>query len=170
MTTHTLTFEDHLALTELKARYFRAVDTHDWPVLRAIFLADAQFAGFRFGMDAGVETLIEGLTVNFAEVQSQHRGYNPVFVVRAPGVVRGVWAMGDELHWPADFAPQLNPDIPGMCGLRGIGYYEDEYRLTSDGWRIAVSRLVRTRVEAFVVGDSRLLPLSGFTGDPNWLD
>jgi hypothetical protein len=167
--TDTLRFEDYLALTTLKARYFRAVDTHDWPEMRTIFLPDARFGGFRFGMESGVETLITGLGMSFAEVQSQHRGHNPIFTVLGPDRVRAVWAMEDELHWPTDFTPQRNPNIPGMCGLRGIGHYEDEYTRTLEGWRIAVSRLVRSRIEAFVEGDARLLPLPDFRGDPNWL-
>lgn len=164
-----LAFEDYLAITALKARYFRAVDTHAWPALRDVFTADARFGGFGFGIREGVDTLMRVLGEQLSEVQSQHRGFTPEFAVRSPDLVRGVWAMADELHWPAGRTALADPTVPGMRGIRGTGFYEDEYTRTPAGWRISLSRLIRTRVEAIGDGDPHPLPLPGRGLDPAWL-
>ncbi|WP_427869548.1 nuclear transport factor 2 family protein [Leucobacter luti] len=172
-----LTFDDYLALTALKARYFRAVDTQDWEALRQVYTPDARFSGFGFGIREGVDTLIAGLSEHLAGVRSQHLGANPEFAVRAPvalrgvWVARGVWAMRDELHFAPGHPSLAAPSAPDMRGIRGTGFYEDEYALTRRGWRISSSRLVRTRVEALGDGAPRELPLGARARglDPAWL-
>ena len=165
-----LSTQDHVEIAQLKARYFRFVDTHDWQSLREVFTPDARFSGFGFGIRDGVDSLIDGLAAHLGEVGSQHRGFNPELRAVTAQRARGIWAMQDSLRWEAGTTALSNEAVPGMRGIEGTGFYEDEYVRTAAGWRISASRLVRTRVEA--LGESALhtMQSSGRGLDPRWLE
>lgn len=165
----TLKFADYLAITDLKARYFRAVDTQDWASLEGIFTADASFSGFGFGLKRGSANLVSTLSKALAEVESQHQGFNPSFSVTTDGIVRGVWSMRDELHWSKTSHTLSDPNVPGMTGIAGRGFYEDEYLRIDGTWRINSSKLIRTRVEALTATGSTAYELPKRNLDPLWL-
>lgn len=164
-----LIFADYQAITALKARYFRAVDTKQWDDLRLVFTEDARFEGFGFGIKQGVDTLVHTLSENLAKAFSQHLGTTPDLQRTGERSVRGVWSMQDTLAWKPDLAPLSDPSIPGMRGINGYGFYEDEYTLTPDGWRISFSRLIRMRIEALTAQGSQPLNIRPRPLDPDWL-
>lgn len=164
-----LLFTDYQTITALKARYFRAVDTKQWHDLQLVFAEDARFEGFGFGIKQGVDTLINTLSENLAEVFSQHLGTTPDLQRNGEQSIRGVWSMQDTLAWTPDLAPLSDPNISGMRGINGYGFYEDEYTLTPAGWRISFSRLIRTRVEALTAEGSQPLAIRPRPLDPHWL-
>lgn len=160
---------DYQAITALKAQYFRAVDTKQWEQLRVIFTEDAKFEGFGFGIRQGVGTLVNTLGENLATVFSQHLGATPEIRLVTDQTARGVWSMRDTLTWEADLPALSDPDIPGMRGINGYGFYEDEYTRTPEGWRISFSRLVRTRVEALTSEGTHPFAIRPRPLDPTWL-
>jgi hypothetical protein len=68
-----------------------------------------------------------------------HHGFTPELELLGDGGARAVWPMEDYVELP--------PVDGARLGLRGYGYYEDEYRRGADGWRISSTRLTRLRVD-----------------------
>lgn len=160
---------DELVVTRLKHQYFEAVDAKNWVLLKDVFADNARFEGFGFGIREGVSTLIATLSERLASVESVHEAWNPRVARVTETVIRVEWEMRDHLRWTVDDPSLSAPDIQGMNGLRGEGYYQDEVVLTAQGWRIARTRLIRTRVDALTVAGSRPLPTGSLELDPNWL-
>jgi hypothetical protein len=61
-----------------------------------------------------------------------HHGHTAEIEVTGPDDATALWAMSDELR-----------DPQGSLILAGHGHYDDRYRRTGEGWRIAFSRLTR---------------------------
>lgn len=135
------------AITALKARYFRAMDTKDWPALEAVFTADL-VADFRDAtMVHQPDMLIHGarpylamLAPMLQPVITVHHGHMPEIAIADRDNAHGIWAMEDWL-WPA----------PGSAlpfrRLHGWGHYHERYRREAGDWKIAAIRLTRLQVE-----------------------
>ncbi len=139
-------------IKQLKARYFRFMDTKDWVGLPTLFTADAQ-ADYRLAMldpadpvppletlaehqlsgrDAVIHYIRSGLT----PLVSVHKGYMGEVELAGTDTARGVWPMTDELFMkegPIRF-------------IRGQGHYHETYRIEDGAWRIATIRLTRLRL------------------------
>lgn len=140
-----------IALT--KARYFRAVDTKDWELLREVFAPDFvgdfrgaatdPLTGFNPVPDATNEVLYgaDATIAAFVEAgrhfQSVHHGLMPEITIEGPENASGVWALFDMLRF------HEGP----VSEMIGYGHYHETYRRTDGSWRIASSRLTRLRVE-----------------------
>lgn len=145
-----LDFDSFLAIADLKASYFYMLDTKQWDRLFELFTHDARFEGFAFDVTGSTAEFVAVVSAFLAGVRSQHQGSTPRFRLIRPGHVRGIWTMRDYLTWEPGSRVYKGIDVPGMHGIRGYGYYEEEYTHTADGWRISFSRLVRTRIDALV--------------------
>jgi ketosteroid isomerase-like protein len=134
-------------IKQLKARYFRCMDTKDWAGLEAVFAPDAEFdmrgeaadkskaaEGVVFGA-ANIATFIRNAVIDLLTV---HHGHMPEIDVTSPTTAKGVWAMEDILRWP-DGGP--------VKTLQGYGHYHETYRKVDGAWRIQSSRLSRLRVD-----------------------
>ncbi len=134
------------AIKQLKARYFRFLDTHDWDAFEQIFSADAV-------MDVSVEHRI------LAQEEGVYRGRAAIraFAEKAVGTAttidhalmpeieilsdtsaRGIWAQEDRVFWD-EGGPNRQ--------LHGHGYEHETYVRENGEWRIASTRLVRLRTE-----------------------
>jgi uncharacterized protein (TIGR02246 family) len=129
--------DDIEAIKQLKARYFRTLDTKDWAGFRAIFtddlVLDTSAAGGNIieGADEFLEFLIEAL----AGTVTVHHGHMPEIEVTSPTEATGIWAMEDLVGWPDG------------TELRGYGHYTETYRKTADRWQIKSSALTRLRTD-----------------------
>jgi hypothetical protein len=136
------------AIRQLKARYFRGVDTKDAAVLRAVF-ADGAETDFRSEApdrdpalrhndpDAFVRNtigMLEGVT-------TAHAGFMPEIELLSATEAKGRWSMTDRL-WVEEGGGSRLP----FRTLEGWGVYHDTYVLTEAGWRIASTRLERIKV------------------------
>jgi ketosteroid isomerase-like protein len=127
------TFDDVEAIKQLKARYFRLMDTKDWVGFRDVFtddfVLDATPSGGRVvdGADAFVE-LVAGLLAGAVTV---HQGHMPEIELVGADEATGIWALHDIV---------IRPD---GTRLDGYGHYHERYRKGLDGWRIASSMLTR---------------------------
>lgn len=116
-------------ITQLKYRYLRALDTQQWELMRSCFTEDARawYASGKYASDGGREGVIRLLSGMIADkVVSSHIAVHPEIEVTAPDQARGVWRFQDIVH--VTQTAEL---------LTGAGYYYDEYRKGSDGWRIS---------------------------------
>jgi hypothetical protein len=130
--------DDLEAIRQLKARYFRFMDTKRWDELAQLFTADADIDMTAEG-STHTTTVADFMTMlrsAIEEVVTVHHGHMPEIELTSPDTATGVWAMEDHLWWP-----EGSP----IRHLHGYGHYHDGYRRTDDGWRIASMRLTRLR-------------------------
>ena len=129
------------AIRHLKARYFRALDGQDWPMMEQLFTLDASI-----DTTADGAPLLEGgaafcafLAPILAGVRTVHHGHTHEIDITEPDRASGVWAMEDRLWFPEDQG--------GAC-IHGFGWYRERYRADPTGhWQIASLRLDRVHVE-----------------------
>lgn len=130
-------------IKQLKARYFRCVDTKDWADYSRVFAPDVQFDisddmpdGVFTGADKAVETARNGL----ADCLSIHHGHCPEIDITSDTTATGIWAMEDMLRWSeaAEFPNQT---------MHGYGHYYEEYEKIDGRWHIKKMKLARLRVD-----------------------
>jgi hypothetical protein len=140
---------------ELKARYFRFLDTKDWEGFAGVFSRDAT-ADYRTGASVDPEDgsddsaraaamVIKGRKAIADQIRDAvgrsttvHHGHCHEVTVDSPTEAHGVIAMVDLI---------TNSDT-GASILEGYGHYHETYRLEDGAWRIASLRLSRLRVTA----------------------
>lgn len=124
-------------IKRLKARYFRCLDTKDWPGLREVFtddlVADSTEAGGQ--VVTGADAFITFLQEVLAGATTVHQGHMPEIELTSPTTATGIWALHDIVIWP------------GGLRLDGHGHYHETYTKTAAGWRIATSRLTRLHTD-----------------------
>ncbi len=128
--------EDIEAIHQLKARYFRMMDTKDWDGLAMVFTDDVHIdmTGEGGGVTTSVAEYMPFLIENIGPVTTVHHGHMPEIELTGTDSATGIWAMEDELWWP-EGGPIVH--------LHGYGHYHETYRRTADGWRIATMTLTR---------------------------
>jgi hypothetical protein len=129
--------DDVEAIKQLKARYFRTMDTKDWDGMRAVFadgvVMDTTESGG--GVIAGADAFVAFLRETLADVVTVHHGHMPEITVTSATTATGVWAMEDRLRWPDGTT------------LHGFGHYHETYEQAAGDWRIATSTLTRLRMD-----------------------
>ncbi|MEV7574415.1 nuclear transport factor 2 family protein [Pseudarthrobacter sp. NPDC089323] len=141
-----ISWQDLEEIKALKSQYFYWLDMQQWTALRSLFTDNAEFEGFPFEMD-GPDAWVHGVQRFFDGVVTQHRGAMPHFQEVTADRVKGRWSMTDYLTWQPGSRTYRGIAIPGMYGIHGYGYYEEEYVRTPSGWRIAFMRLTRVRID-----------------------
>jgi len=129
---------DHLeAIKQLKARYFRTMDTKDWAGMRAVFADDVVIDTTESGgsVVTGAEEFMAFLSATLRDVVTVHHGHMPEIELTSATTAKGTWAMEDLLKW-ADGSQ-----------LRGYGHYHETYELSDGAWRIKTSKLTRLRMD-----------------------
>jgi hypothetical protein len=132
------------AIKQLKAQYFRSMDTKDWKGMRAVFADEARIA--LPDDDGSVHDDIDSFMVMLEErlgsLTTVHHGHMPQITVTSPTTATGIWAMEDLLRWP-DGGP--------FRELHGFGHYHETYEKLDDEWRICTLTLTRLRVDVVAV-------------------
>ncbi|MBM4245503.1 MAG: nuclear transport factor 2 family protein [Deltaproteobacteria bacterium] len=138
------------AIKQLKARYFRLLDTKCWEEWGDVFTEDASLdttddaPHAQAQGRAAIVALVSGAVGRAVTV---HHGHMPEIELTGPTTARGVWAMEDHLEFPGD---------PPALVVHGRGHYHEEYERSPDGtWRIRSLRLVRLLLQH---GGRRVLP------------
>lgn len=132
-------FSDWLAITELKARYCRLLDTKDWDGYAALFTEDAVLdttAAGGYGVIEGRASFVPMVRASLEQAETAHQVHSPEIDVDGD-TAHVVWAMQDRVHMPDR----------GMSFV-GYGHYHERYVRTAEGWRIAFTALTRLRVDA----------------------
>jgi len=131
-------------IKNLKARYFRCMDTKDWAGFQAVFAPDATADFTREGGDrsrssatgaANVTNLIKDLVDPALTI---HHGHMPEIELTSATTARGVWAVEDLIWWPEGSRRKT---------LHGFGHYHETYEKIDGRWFIKTLRLTRLRVD-----------------------
>jgi hypothetical protein len=147
-----MTEQERLAAIEdikqLKARYFRCMDTKDWDGMVQVYAPDAE-ADFRSegadGLVKGAEQIVAYTRAAIAHVTTVHHGHMPEIALLSADDAQGVWAMEDLLFWP-DGEGITRADGTRISRLHGFGHYHETYRKHGGTWRIQTLRLSRLYV------------------------
>jgi uncharacterized protein (TIGR02246 family) len=128
--------DDIEAIRQLKARYFRLMDTKDWDGMRQVFTDDVVMDTSEAGgsVIAGADAFMAFLREAIGEVVTVHHGHMPEITITSPTTATGVWSMEDMLRWPD-------------TEMHGYGHYHETYAKAGAEWRIATSKLTRLRLD-----------------------
>ena len=123
-------------IRQLKARYFRMMDTKDWDGLAAVFTDDVEIdmTGEGGGVTRSVAEYIPFLRANIEEVITVHHGHMPEIELTSPTTAKGIWALEDQLWWP-EGSPVRH--------MHGFGHYHETYEKRDVGWRIKTMTITR---------------------------
>ena len=140
--------DDIEAIKQLKARYFRTIDTKDWSGLRQVFTDDVAIDTTASGgsVITGAEQFLAFLREAIGDVTTVHQGHTPEIELTSPATATGIWAMEDMLRWS------------NGSELHGYGHYHETYEKVSGGWRIKTSRLTRLRMDFTDQADDQAAP------------
>ena len=128
-------------IKQLKARYFRFIDTKQWDALRDLFTADAKHllpseSGTGSDKFQTNDEYHPSISSVLADAMTVHHGHMPEIRLLSATEAEGIWAMFDYV------------DIPGATKLHGYGHYHETYRKGPDGeWRISSKDNRRLRVD-----------------------
>jgi hypothetical protein len=149
-------------IEQLKARYFRCMDTKDWAGYLDVFTPDAVIdssAAYTPTDLNGDPILVDGvppptpnpawrsndiakfvaeLSGTLNGVVTVHHGHMPEITLTSPTTATGIWSMEDKLRWPKD-----SP----IREMHGYGHYRETYERLPAGWRIKSLTLTRLRVD-----------------------
>ena len=124
------------AIKQLKARYFRLMDTQDWAGLGGVFTRDAVAQGGDQEV-AGRPAVVDFISRASEGARSAHQGFLPEIEILGDGRARGIWAMQDYF--------EVRGTEP-LVGFTGFGHYQDSYAIEDGAWRISASRLTRIKI------------------------
>ena len=129
--------DDIKAIEQLKARYFRTMDTKDWAGMREVFTDSVVMDTTDSGGNvlAGADAFMAFLRESLADVVTVHQGHTPEIELTSDTTATGVWALEDMLWWPDG------------THLHGYGHYHERYEKADGAWRIASSKLTRLRMD-----------------------
>ena len=131
------------AIKQLKARYFRLMDTKQWLPFSQVFSDDVIVDVSHDKHAPGDKIVGRANVVDFirkavGKAATVHHGHMPEIELLSPTEARGIWAMFDYV----EFKPSR--------GIRGYGHYHEEYRKEGGSWHISKLKLTRLRVDALV--------------------
>jgi hypothetical protein len=139
-------------IKQVKAKYFRGVDTGDGDLVRSILDENCvlDYVGGCTDPATGVDyvpstnTVLRGRdmwpagkNVNTGMV-SVHQGHTVEIDITSDTTASAIWSMTDRLHFP--------PGAP-WSKMTGYGHYHETYEKVDGAWKIKTTRLTRLRVE-----------------------
>jgi uncharacterized protein (TIGR02246 family) len=134
--------DDIEAIRQLKARYFRTMDTKDWDGMRRVFtddvVMDTRDAGG--GLVQWADEFVAALQKMLGDAVTVHQGHMPEIELTSETTATGIWALHDIVIFGDG------------TRLDGYGHYHETYERTADGWRIASSTLTRLHADLVVAG------------------
>jgi SnoaL-like protein len=136
---------DRAALQELKASYFRYLDTKQWASWRELFTDDMVFYNdtepvptTTVPMTSSGDDFVEMVSSTLVDAVTVHQGHMPEIRFVDDGNADGIWAMYD---W-------VDSSGSGGTSMQGFGHYHEHYFRADDGkWRIRELRLTRLRTD-----------------------
>ncbi len=117
------------AIRGVKYAYFRTLDLKQFDVLGSLLTEDAT-ASYEDGKTVleGRSAIVSWLTAVLGDpgIVTEHHGHHPEITFTSETTAGGIWYLQDRVIVPA-------ADVE----ISGTAFYEDRYRLTGEGWRIA---------------------------------
>ncbi|MCB2060107.1 MAG: nuclear transport factor 2 family protein [Novosphingobium sp.] len=129
-------------IRNLKARYYRLMDTKQWEELRSVFTSDMKVLTPDGKVYAeGGDTYAGSLRNSLEKAVSCHQNLGGEVEILDEENARAIWAMQDVIEWE-DRHPQF-----GWKSILGRGHYHETYRKEGGAWRIATLTLTRLRLD-----------------------
>ncbi len=139
-------------LTQLKARYFRGVDTGDGDLVRSLLHPDCvlDYMGCctdpATGQDfiPAMNVILRGRDAWKSDgmakfgIVSVHQGHNFEVEFLSETTASGIWSMTDRLWFPAGGSFSL---------MTGHGHYHETYEKLDGRWLLKTTNVTRIRVE-----------------------
>jgi hypothetical protein len=140
-------------IKQVKARYFRGIDTSDAELVRGILAEDcvldyigcctdpATGRDFLPAMNVVMRGSASWSSEGFAKagIVSVHQGHNCEVTFTSDSSATVIWSMTDRLFMP--------PGAP-FSQMTGYGYYHETYEKIDGHWKIKTLRESRIRVES----------------------
>jgi hypothetical protein len=128
-------------IKQLKARYFRLMDTKQWDDWGEVFAPDCLMEVPEAAVvNNGREEIVRFVSGALEGARTCHHGHMPEIEITGPDTARGIWAMFDYVEWPASGSGD-------RVGLQGFGHYIEDYVRADGQWRIGRTRLERLRID-----------------------
>lgn len=131
-------------IRQLKSRYFRLMDTQQWPQWQHCFTEDitARYEGaprLRPDMATDIEcngraALLDGVRGLLTGAVSMHQGFMPEITLTSATTATAIWAMFDYVRLPS-------------CHFKGWGHYHEDYVKADGRWKIQRIHLTRLHTE-----------------------
>lgn len=139
-------------IRQVKARYFRGLDTADSELVRGILAKDCvlEYTGCctdpKSGRDffPAMNIVVRGSTAWSSSglaamgVVSVHHVHNDEISITGEATARAVWSTTDRLFMPAEAEFSV---------MTGYGYYFETYEKIAGSWKIKTLQIERLRVE-----------------------
>lgn len=140
-------------ITQLKARYFRGVDSCDGDLVRSLLAEDCvlDYRGCCTDPATGrdfipaMNVVLRGRSawksdgMSSLGIVSVHQGHNFELAFTSGASARGIWSMTDRLWFP--------PGGPFSL-MTGYGHYLETYEKVGGTWLLKTTHITRIRVEA----------------------
>ncbi|MBI3743140.1 MAG: nuclear transport factor 2 family protein [Chloroflexi bacterium] len=128
--------EDIEAIKQLKARYFRFLDTKRWKQFGEVFAENGVSRHPETGEITvqGRAAIVERVKGVVRDAVTVHHGHMPEIELTSPTTAKGVWSMFDFV----DYGPN---------GWKGYGHYQEEYVKVKGRWYIKSFMLTRLRLD-----------------------
>jgi len=124
-------------IKQLKARYFRTMDSKDWKGMRQVFADDVVMDTTESGgnLIEGADEFMDFLEPTLRDAITVHHGHMPEIEVTSETTARGVWALQDTILWP------------NGTRMVGYGHYHETYEKVGGQWKIKSSTLTRLHTD-----------------------
>lgn len=131
-----MSLQDIEAIKQLKARYFRFLDTKDWPNYRRVFTDDVLIDVTGSGGESyrGIDPYMAYVEGYVSQLRTVHHGHMPEITIDSDTAARGIWSMEDRVA------------MPDGREMNAQGHYFEIYRKVDGEWRIAEMKLTRLRM------------------------
>ena len=127
------------AIKNLKASYYRCMDTKQWEGWNDVFAVDATLDTREEAPDldivVGRDNIIAFVSNVLEGVTTCHHGHMPEIELTSDSTATGIWALNDIVIFPN-----------GMR-LDGYGHYHETYVKADGEWWIASSKLTRLHTD-----------------------
>jgi hypothetical protein len=120
------------AIKQLKARYFRLMDTKQWDAWGEVFSPEARLQWGESEEDAaaGRANIVAAVRGAIQQAVTCHHGHTPEISIVDSEHATGIWSMFDRVDHPSYL-------------LEGYGHYTEEYVKIEGEWKIDRTRLTR---------------------------
>jgi uncharacterized protein (TIGR02246 family) len=138
--------EAYVAISQVKARYCRTLDTKDWAGYADVFTEDLVLDTSPAGGPPpihGREAAIRMVRSSVETARTAHHVHSPEITLNGD-TADVVWAMQDRVVWGEDRRAKM-----GYASHTGYGHYHEHYVRQDGRWRIARQRLTRLHVDVY---------------------
>ncbi len=123
-------------IKQLKARYFRALDSKDWGLMKTCLAEHciAKYDGGKYTFE-GRDGIVDFFSsyMDDPKLIFMHHGHHPEITIINENEASGIWYLQD-----------IVISLENNTTLRGAGFYHDKYIKLGDAWLINATGYERT--------------------------